>query len=69
MWMKDYVLNKHKNLQSSSNKGDFGGVELEPADHIIVENVDDVWEHDEGHSSTQRSPYNNQNIFKTFSSL
>ena len=50
---------KSHHLEDSSDEGNLSGVEPEPTDGVVVQDVDDVGDQDQSHSTTERSPSNN----------
>ena len=44
-------------LDHPSSQGHFRGVKIEPADKVVVEDVDDVGEQNQGHSLVYCSPF------------
>ena len=45
-----------RELEDSHHEGNLRGVETEPADGVVVEDVDDVGEQDQSHSSAETFP-------------
>ena len=50
---------EYHHLQNSSHEGNLSGVEPEPAKGVGVEDVDDVGDHDQGHSDAESFPVSN----------
>ena len=46
----------YHHLQNSSHQGNLSGVEPEPAKGVVVEDVDDVGDQDQGHSGAESFP-------------
>ena len=47
---------ENRDLEDSPHQGNLRGVEIEPADCVVVEDVDDVGEQDQSHSSAETFP-------------
>ena len=50
---------EQNHLHHSSHQGNLSGVETEPADRVVVEDVDDVGDQDQHHSSAEVPPTRN----------
>ena len=49
----------YHDLQNSSHQGNLRGVESEPADGVVVQDVNNVGGQDQSHSAAKSSPGNN----------
>ena len=50
---------EQNHLHHSSHQGNLSGVETEPADRVVVEEVDDVGDQDQHHSRAEVPPARN----------
>ena len=50
---------EYRDLKNSSDQGNLSGMESEPADDVVVEDVNDVGGQDQSDSAAESSPGNN----------
>ena len=50
---------EYRDLKNSSDQGNLSGMESEPADGVVVQDVNNVGGQDQSHSAAKSSPGNN----------